>query len=145
MGRVSVEGPFAQDPSVTVSRDLKRLPDGTWSLTLELPARRMRYRYLVDGTYQTNWHENGETDEKGERWNFLQEGDFVVEDYDEDEVDITTSRSTLKGLLEGSLELDRLPSEIREIVNSVTPKAPTHDKKDTGSELSERAKEALSI
>ncbi|KAF3138395.1 hypothetical protein TWF594_007216 [Orbilia oligospora] len=143
INRVSVEGPFAQDPSIRVSRELKCLPDGTWSLTLELPVRRMRYRYLVDGMYQTNWHENREMDENNERWNFLQEGDFVVEDDGEDDADITITRSTLKRLLEGSLELEQLSPELREIVASVKPKDPAPDRVARGFELSEHAKKAL--
>ncbi|KAK6502278.1 hypothetical protein TWF506_002861 [Arthrobotrys conoides] len=148
INRVLVEGPFTQDPSVTVSRDLKRLLDGTWSLTLEIPARKMRYRYLVDGMYQTNWHENREMDENNLRWNYLQDRDLVfeAEDEDEDDADITISRSTLKGLLEGSLPLDSLSSELQEIVNSVKPREPARDPVTsitTGFELSERAKEAL--
>ncbi|KAK6522088.1 hypothetical protein TWF281_002656 [Arthrobotrys megalospora] len=142
INRVIVEGPFTQDPSVKETRDLKRLPDGTWSLTLEIPARRMRYRYLVDGMYQTNWHEHREMDEMNERWNFLEERDFVVEDYDEDDLDITISRSTLQGLLEGSLALDRLPSEVQELVKPGLSKPSVRS---MGFELSDRAKAARGL
>ncbi|KAK6341918.1 hypothetical protein TWF730_001403 [Orbilia blumenaviensis] len=147
INRVRVEGPFTQDPSVKIFRDLEEQQDGTWSLTLELPTRRTRYRYLVDGMYQTNWNEHREMDEANERWNYLEERDFVVEDYGEEEVDITISRSTLQGLIDGSLALDRLPREVLDLVRPRDPaaapvKIPEAPSRAKEFDLSEQAKQA---
>ncbi|KAK6330927.1 hypothetical protein TWF718_003122 [Orbilia javanica] len=145
---VSVKGPFTRDPNLKVSHRMKRLQNNTWSLTFEIPIKPMVYRYLIERDQdQQSTDEIEEFDRnvaKGIRGELASAEDFQLDGDDEGEVDITISRSTLLGLLDGSLGLDRLPPALREIVESAVPKAPNHDQ-EAGFDLSKEVKATLSL